>query len=154
MKENGLESKVRANAAIGKLNLKQYANKPEGIHHRICKELVELSDENKDEKGKPFPICYIVYFAVGKNAHRTEVFDEGYKTIDMEKARSIIYWARLAAAHHGNPKMARNPELLHALTRYYERVDKKTTKFSRTLNKSKAEPKLAKFKDFIESLGI
>ena len=43
-------------------------------HIDICKGLVALSVANGN-----YPITYLVYFAVGKNAHRKEVFEDGPK---------------------------------------------------------------------------
>ena len=143
MKEQGLEFRVRANAADKKYNLRQFKN---DTHHKVCKILVQLSDEWKDEKGKPFPICYIVYFAIGKNAHRTEVFNEGYKAIDEMKARKIMSWASMYANHMGNAKLARNTDLLHALTRFYEKVSTSSADFADKLNALSPQKKIENFK--------
>ena len=41
-------------------------------HIDICKKLVELSVANGN-----YPITYLAYFAVGKNANRQAVFEDG-----------------------------------------------------------------------------
>ena len=53
-------------------------------HIDICKGLVALSVANDN-----YPITYLVYFAVGKNAHRKEVFEDGYTRFDEKKAEKI-----------------------------------------------------------------
>ena len=145
-KENSLHAKITAEAQLsdGRYNLRQFANKK--LHHDICKSLVALSEEFKDDKGNPFPLCYIVYFAIGKNAHRIEVFDKGYSRFDEKKARKIIGWAFEFAKHMGNPKLARNDKVLHYLTRYYEKVSSKTKDYTAKLKTLEKKTKFANFK--------
>ena len=85
----------------------------------ICKELVALADKHNG-----YPITYLVYFAVGKNAHRNNVFDKGYKKIDLQKANRIFMWLNQYAKHEGDPSVARDANVAHALTAYYERKTK------------------------------
>ena len=54
-------------------------------HINVCKKLVELSAAHNN-----YPITYLVYFAVGKNAHRKEVFEDGYTNINEKKAETIF----------------------------------------------------------------
>lgn len=152
MKEQGLEARVRATAKDGRYNLRQYADKRQ--HKEICKKIVQVSDDFKDENGKPFPICYIVYFMVGKNAHRLPVFEAGYTKCDEKKARRIISWALAFAKKMGNPKLARNDRVLHALTKYYERVGNKTSDFTDKIKTLSPQPKFNDFKEIAAFLGI
>ena len=61
-------------------------------HIDICKGLVALSVANDN-----YPITYLVYFAVGKNAHRKEVFEDGYTKFDEKKAEKIFSWLSCSA---------------------------------------------------------
>lgn len=138
--KNGLEAMIREEAAKNDrlYNLRQ--NKPKKTHHEICKQLVELADKYQ------YPICYLVYFAVGKNAHRTHVFEEGYKIINIDKAKTILVWLELFAKHHKNPKLFKNCDVSHCLTKYYEKISCKTKDFKEKLRKQEILSKVENFK--------
>jgi hypothetical protein len=121
------------------------------LHINICKKLVELS-----EKYGNYPITYLVYFAIGKNAHRTHVFLGGYETINEAKAEKIFSWLVLFAMYHKNEKLFKNPNVAHALCKFYDKVSTKTKDFKAALNTMEKNPNIdvknAKFT--MEGLGI
>ena len=108
--KNSLDARVRAIAESGKgkgmpnwFNLPQ--NKDKRVTHiEVCTKLAELS-----KKYDNYPITYLVYFAVGKNAHRIPTFLSGYTKIDETKAEKIFSWLKLFAKYHKNEKLFRNP---------------------------------------------
>lgn len=119
------------------------------LHIDICKKLVELSN-----KYDGYPITYLVYFAIGKNAHRLPVFAHGYENINEKKAETILSWLKLFAKHNGNPKLFRNPNLAHVLCRYYDKYSTKTKDFKALLKNYEPNPKVVDFKTVATALGI
>jgi len=121
------------------------------LHIDICKKLVELSEANGN-----YPITYLVYFAVGKNAHRKEVFEDGYTKIDEKKAEKIFSWLKIAAKYHKNEKLFRNPNAAHALCRFYDKFSTKTKDFKAALERMESNPKidLKNAKALVEGMGI
>ena len=120
-------------------------------HIDVCKKLVELSAAHNN-----YPITYLVYFAVGKNAHRKEVFEDGYTKIDEKKAETIFNWLTLFAKHHKNEKLFKNPNVAHALCRFYDKYSTKTKDFKAALAASESNPKIdvKNAKMSVETLGI
>ena len=120
-------------------------------HIDICKKLVELSAANGN-----YPITYLVYFAVGKNAHRKEVFEDGYTKIDEKKAEKIFSWLKIASKYHKNDKLFRNPNAAHALCRFYDKFSTKTKDFKAALERMESNPKidLKNAKALVEGMGI
>ena len=116
-------------------------------HIDICK----LSVENGN-----YPITYLVYFAVGKNAHRKEVFEDGYTKIDEKKAEKIFSWLKMFAKYHKNEKMFRNPNVAHALCRYYDKFSTKTKDFETAMKSMESNPKIdiKNAKAIVEGMGI
>lgn len=156
-KKNSLDARIRriAETSSGKncgmekwFNLPQYKEMRE-LHISICKKLVELSNKNEG-----YPITYLVYFAIGKNAHRIPVFAHGYENIDEKKAETILSWLRLFAKHNKNPKLFRNPNLAHVLCRYYDKYSTKTKDFRAILKDYAPNPKVTDFKTVAAALGI
>lgn len=152
--EMSLEYKVRSNAEgkmIAKKLLVPQAKERKAAHIAVCKKLVELSDKHGQ-----YPITYLVYFAVGKNAHRNEVIDNGYSTIDTNKAETILNWLHIVANANMNGKIVRNANLAHVLCKYYDKVSKETTDFEKVAKKIKADRngKLGNFKEIAESIGF
>ena len=156
-KKNTLDARVRkiAESGSGKgcgmekwFNLPQY-KEMRALHIEICKKLVELSNKNGG-----YPITYLVYFAVGKNAHRVPVFAHGYEKIDEKKAETIFSWLHLFAKHNNNPKLFNNPNIAHALCRFYDKYSTKTKDFREALKKFTPNPKVADFKTAASGLGI
>lgn len=156
-KKNSLDTRVRAIGESGKgKGMPNWFNLPQNkekriLHIDICKKLVELSNANGN-----YPITYLVYFAVGKNAHRLPTFLGGYDTINEKKAETIFKWLTMFAKHHKNDKLFRNPNVAHALCRFYDKYSTKTKDFKAALEKMESNPKIdvnnAKF--VVEGLGI
>ena len=120
-------------------------------HIDICKGLSALSKANGD-----YPITYLVYFAVGKNAHRKEVFEDGYTNFDEKKAKKIFSWLKLFAKYHKNPKFFRNPNVAHALCRFYDKYSTKTKDFEAAMEAMESNPNInvKNAKAIVEGLGI
>ena len=154
-----IDARVRAIAENGNgkgsgmpnwFNLPQNKEK-RALHIDICKKLAELSKAHDN-----YPITYLIYFAVGKNAHRVPVFLSGYTTINEKKAETIFSWLTLFAKHHKNEKFFKNPNVAHALCRFYDKFSTKTKDFKAALAASESNPKLdvANAKKSVEILGI
>lgn len=120
-------------------------------HIDICKGLVALSEANGN-----YPITYLVYFAVGKNAHRKEVFEDGYTKFNEKKAEKIFSWLKLFAKYHKNEKLFRNPNVAHALCRYYDKFSTKTKDFEVAMKSMESNPKIdvKNAKAIVEGMGI
>ena len=120
-------------------------------HIDICKGLVALSAANGN-----YPITYLVYFAVGKNAHRKEVFEDGYTRFDEKKAEKIFSWLKLFAKYHKNEKLFRNPNVAHALCRFYDKFSTKTKDFKAAMELMESNPKIdvKNAKAIVEGMGI
>jgi hypothetical protein len=120
-------------------------------HIDICKGLVALSVANDN-----YPITYLVYFAVGKNAHRKEVFEDGYTRFDEKKAEKIFSWLKLFAKYHKNAKLFRNPNVAHALCRFYDKFSTKTKDFKAAMELMESNPKVdvKNAKAIVEGMGI
>lgn len=120
-------------------------------HIDICKGLVALSVANDN-----YPITYLVYFAVGKNAHRKEVFENGYTRFDEKKAEKIFSWLKLFAKYHKNAKLFRNPNVAHALCRFYDKFSTKTKDFKTAMELMESNPKVdvKNAKAIVEGMGI
>lgn len=120
-------------------------------HIDICKGLVALSVANDN-----YPITYLVYFAVGKNAHRKEVFEDGYTKFDEKKAEKIFSWLKLFAKYHKNAKLFRNPNVAHALCRFYDKFSTKTKDFKAAMELMESSPKVdvKNAKAIVEGMGI
>ena len=120
-------------------------------HIDICKGLVALSVANGN-----YPITYLVYYAVGKNAHRKEVFEDGYTRFDEKKAEKIFSWLKLFAKYHKNDKLLRNPNVAHALCRFYDKFSTKTKDFKAAMELMESNPKVdvKNAKAIVEGMGI
>lgn len=127
------------------------AKEKKAAHQAVCKKLVELSDKNGQ-----YPITYLVYFSVGKNAHRTNILEDGYSKIDVKKATTILNWLKMVASANKNGTLFRNTNLSHALCKYYDTISKKTTDFEKVLPKIKtdANGKIGDFKSLEKTMGI
>lgn len=146
-----LETRVRLAAEgkeLGKLNLIQFRDK-KSKHIGVCKELVRLS-----EKHGNFPITVLVYFAIDKSAHKTEVFKNGYDNINVEKAETILSWLKMFADHNKNGRLYRNANIAHVLCKFYDKVSTDTEDFKKMLDKSKPNPLINVFKEAEEALKI
>lgn len=135
---------------LGKLNLKQYKKNKEK-HIEVCKSLVELSKKHGN-----FPYGALVYFAVGKDAHHTAAFKDGYKNVDVQKAETIIEWMKMLSEYHNKKRFRTDGNAAHALTKFYEKVSTKTEDFKAALERS---PKIVvdktnHFADIVSGLGM
>ena len=158
-KKTTIDARVRAIAKNGNgkgIGMPKWFTLPQNkdkhdLHIDICKKLAELS-----EKHGNYPITYLVYFAVGKNAHRLCTFLGGYDKIDEKKAETIFNWLTLFAKHHKNEKLFKNPNVAHALCRFYDKYSTKTKDFKAALAKSESNPKIdvKNAKMSVETLGI
>ena len=155
MKKMTLDARVRAIAESGKaVGMPKGFTTPQNkekrmTHIEVCKKLAEISNNNGN-----YPITYLVYFAVGKNAHRIPVFLNGYTSIDEKKAKTIMSWLKLFAKHNGNPKLFRNTDVSHAICRFYDTFSKKTKDFKAALEKYPQSEKVTDFKEVAEGLGV
>lgn len=157
MRKDSLDTRVRVIAESGKCKgmpnwvcLPQNKEK-RALHMDVCNKLVELSDAN----GK-YPITALVYFAVGKNAHRIHVFLGGYENIDVKKAETIFKWLKLYAKYNKNEKLFRNSNVAHALTKFYDSVSTSTKDFKAALEKTESNAKIdvKNSKAIVKSLGM
>ena len=156
-KKNSLDTRVRAIAESGKgKGMPNWFNLPQNkekrvLHIDICKKLAELSAKHGN-----YPITYLVYFAVGKNAHRLPTFLSGYTTINEKKAATIFSWLKLFAKYHNNDKLFRNPNVAHALCRFYDKFSTKTKDFKAAMESMESNPKIdvKNAKAIVEGMGI
>ena len=156
-KKNSLDTRVRAIAESGKgKGMPNWFNLPQNkenrlLHIDICKKLTELSVANGN-----YPITYLVYFAVGKNAHRLPIFLSGYTTINEKKAETIFKWLKMFAKYHKNEKLFRNPNVAHALCRFYDKFSTKTKDFKAAMESMECNPKIdvKNAKAIVEGMGI
>lgn len=155
--KKSIGTRVRAIAESGKgvgmpnwFNLVQNKERREK-HIEVCKKLNELSVANGN-----YPITYLVYFAVGKNAHRLVTFLGGYTKIDEKKAEKIFSWLTLFAKYHKNDKLFRNPNVAHALCRFYDKFSTKTKDFKAAMETMEKNPKIdvKNAKAIVEGMGI
>ena len=153
--KKSLDTRVRAIGESGRgVGMPNWFNLPQNkekraLHIDICKKLTALSVANGN-----YPITYLVYFAVGKNAHRLPTFLAGYTKFDEKKAETIFKWLTLFAKHNKNEKLFRNPNLAHALCRFYDKYSTKTKDFKAALATYEPNPKVANFTMVAEGLGI
>jgi hypothetical protein len=157
VKKNSLDTRVRLIGTSGKgKGMPNWFNLPQNkeirlLHIDICKKLVELSSANGN-----YPITYLVYFAIGKNAHRLPVFLSGYTTINEKKAETIFKWLKMFAKYHKNEKLFRNPNVAHALCRFYDKFSTKTKDFETAMKLMESNPKInvKNAKPIVEGMGI
>lgn len=149
-----LNELVRENAngrLLGQLAMPSFETARE-THIGVCKELVALSD-----KWGGFPMTCLVYFAIGKEAHKKNALAKGYKKINSKKANTIIKWMALVAKYEKQKGYARNANVAHVLSKYYDKVSSKTADFTASLKNSEPIGKLDKaalFKTLCEALKI
>ena len=115
-------------------------------HHKVCKELVKLSEENN------FPMGVLVYIAVGTSAHKPSVFEKGYTKINMDKAVNVIKLCNIFAHKYG-AKYATNDKVVHTMSRYYE-VGGSKNKLRKIVNASTIDFKEMKIDTAKKLMGI
>ena len=154
-KKTSLEARVRAIAESGKAKgMPNKFNLPQNkenrkLHIEICKKIVELSDANGH-----YPIPQLVYFAINKSAHKTDMFLKGYTKFDETKANTILKWLAMFAKHNKNRKLFTNGNLCHALCRFYDKYSTKTKDFKEALANYEPNEKVTSFKQVAKGLGI
>lgn len=147
-----LENRIRAmaTAKLGKYNLSQYKTLKENFlrHKEICAQLVALSEKHN------VPCCYVIYFAVGKDAHKNPVFEKGYKSINIEKAEAIIDFTKAVQAYLG--MKTPTDALFHAVTKFYEKGNTNIAIFKSMLATAPqpTEPVENNFAAYCKVLGI
>ena len=121
-------------------------------HHDICVELVRIATEYE------FPYSALVYFAVGKDAHRKFVFEEGYKTIDVKKAETILKWLKKFAKYNNNQSFYTSDKVVHAFCKFYQEVSTKDKDFNIGMKNFEKRPsktfKVSSFKTMKEFYDI
>lgn len=141
--KNSLDTRVRTIAESGKCKgMPNWVCLPQNkekrlLHIDICKKLAEYSNKNGN-----YPITYLVYFAVGKNAHRIPTFLGGYDKFNEKKADTIFKWLKMFAKYNGNEKLFRNPNVAHALCKFYDKVSTKTKDFKAAMEAMGSNPKV------------
>lgn len=150
----GLDNAVR-NVAKGEFADYEFANDAE-IKERmtsICKSLVALADgfNDRDENGhfvkggvgfthtkggvaKPFPMSFLIYMS-NKEGHKESSFRKGYKKFDEKKTKEILRMLKFFGTYNGNTSLSRNDKIVHAVTKYYERVSPKMSDFKADVEK-------------------
>lgn len=94
------------------------------LHNDICKELVRLAHEYN------FPYTALVYFAVASDAHKKTAFERGYRSINVEKAETILRWLEKFAKYNKNPKFFTCEKIVHAFSKFYDTYSKKDKDFN------------------------
>jgi hypothetical protein len=143
-RKGGLEEKIREFVNNG---LVANATEEQTTHFNVCKSLVELSDKEQ------MPISYLLYFCVGKDAHKTPTYEKGYKKFDAAKGEVICKWASMFAAKFGE-RLRTNDKVLHVLTKFYEKQGKSDKTFKKYLNGMEDLPRPFTFKDIEVALKI
>ena len=118
-------------------------------HHDICVELNRLATTYN------FPYACLVYFAVGKEAHKQEAFKKGYTKINSKKAETIIKWLDRFAKHN-NPSFRTSDRIVHGLTKFYETYSTKDKDFNFAMKNFERQPtfKASKYKTMAEFYEI
>lgn len=149
--KRSLDTLVRdaANGLVrGKLNLNQYKER-KARHIEVCKQLAALSDEYGG-----YPICYLAPLAVGSSAHKTSTFNEGYKGINVVRARVVLGWMKKFADKNENPKLFKNTEVRHACTKFFEHISSKDDDFNEALSKMDKIKGAFTYKGLCSMLGM
>jgi len=148
VKKVTLDEKIR-NVAIGKTKAVTAEMRT------ICQELVKLADSFNDrnnkgqlmkkgqsftasKKGiaKPFPMSFLVYIAVSRDAHKESVFNSGYKTIDVKKAKVVMNMCKFFGLYNGKTMWSRNDRVVHACCKFYDKISPKYKDFEDMLSKT------------------
>ena len=111
-----LPSKVTIDGKTISLNLSQYKNIREAIalHCDICSKVVCIYNHI----GRAYPITYLVYHAISKQAHRKEFYDNGIKNIaPLSDTLNIAAIATAYSRYNGNKGV--DGDLLHGIVKYY-----------------------------------
>lgn len=105
-------------------------------HHTICQRLYALSKENDD-----FPYTSLVYFAIGKSAHKQSEFHKGYSWMDLKKTEKILKWLTKLAKHCKDPKYKKYDVIVHAIVKFYEKISQDDKIFNAVLSQFNPEGK-------------
>ena len=112
-----MPSKVTIDGKTISLNLSQYKAIRDAIalHCDICAKVVAIYNHI----GRAYPITYLVYHAISKQAHRKEFYDAGIKTIaPLSDTLNIAAIAMAYSAYNGNKDV--DGDLLHGIVKYYQ----------------------------------
>lgn len=85
-------------------------------HIEVCKNLVALYNKT----GRYMSYSALLYIAVGKTAHKSTDFLQGYKNFDEKKALKILERLSIVGNATGNMRHMKNMEMVKAVTHYYE----------------------------------
>lgn len=109
-------------------------------HNEICKSLVKLADDYN------YPMTQLVYVAIGKNAHKLNIFESGYEKIDIEKAEMLFKLSDIFAKKFGS-NWRTNSFLCHSIDRYLEVTKhRKELKFRQLVNNCNIDFNTIKYK--------
>lgn len=111
-----MPSKVTIDGKTISLNLSQYKEIRASIalHCNICAKVVAIYNHI----GRAYPITYLVYHAINKQAHRKEFYDAGIKTIaPLSDTLNIAAIATAYSRYNGNKGV--DGDLLHGIVKYY-----------------------------------
>lgn len=123
-----LEAAVRNEAAIEVTLMNDFSQLGKLKHNQVCKELVKLYEKHN------YPMTQLVYIGVGKNAHQTQVFTNGFKDIDTERIELVIKLSEIFANKFGK-KWRNNAFLCHTIDRYLSITKhRKELKFRQLVN--------------------
>ena len=167
VKKVTLDEKVRA-VAIGKTKAVTTEMRT------ICQELVNLADSFNDrnnrgqlmkkgqsftatKKGiaKPFPMSFLVYIAVSRDAHKESVFNSGYKSIDVKKAKVVMNMCKFFGLYNGKTMWSRNDRVVHACCKFYDKISPKYKDFEDMLKKTAVITSIpSTMKELFNSWGI
>jgi hypothetical protein len=80
----------------------------------------------------------------------------GYDKFNEKKAETIFSWLKLFAKYHKNEKLFKNPNVAHALCRFYDKYSTKTKDFKAAMESMECNPKInvKNAKAIVEGLGI
>ena len=111
-----LPSKVTIDGKTISLNLSQYKEirASVALHCNICAKVVAIYNHI----GRAYPITYLVYHAINKQAHRKEFYDNGIKNIaPLSDTLNIAAIATAYSRYNGNKGV--DGDLLHGIVKYY-----------------------------------
>jgi hypothetical protein len=80
----------------------------------------------------------------------------GYTSFNEKKVETIFKWLKMFAKYHKNDKLFRNPNVAHALCRYYDKFSTKTKDFKAAMESMESNPKIdvKNAKAIVEGMGI
>lgn len=127
---------VSANANLGKYNLVQYKNNPVAIrakaHKSVCKAIIDYI--KNDNRGIPaYVICQV---GISKGAFKSEEFDRGYQSIDLDKVTKVSDMAYAFNEMTGHKDVKPTDVTWRICQKYYERKSTSLNQFKQDLQKA------------------